>query len=214
MYSCRGGPSGPGRRRGHAYPENAVGSLSFVGPRAHLQYSKVSPSNGHRPPAEPLTGVETLGVSALTLRHGLLSLDISDLLLLEVGSSPQWLPGLDVVSSVVFLSICPDLLPCGWGVPRKRRCAGWQAVCRGCSWLQGQSQRLPRCSGVHGSAYGSFRACATLSAFHRVSSSSRALQGGIKAHRCQQTGQAALRAGLLPGTDLNPILTITVPVRP
>lgn len=41
-----------------------------------------------QPLAELLTGVKTLGSLAVTLRHILLASDISDLLLLEVRSSP------------------------------------------------------------------------------------------------------------------------------
>lgn len=51
--------------------------------------------------------------------------------------------------------------------------------------------------------------CTCLS--HGTSQHYWALQCGIQAQRCQQTGQAMLRARLWPGTDLNPIVTTAIP---
>lgn len=87
--------------------------MGFVGPRSPS--SILTGFTFKQPLAEPFTGVKTLGDSALTLRHVLLSLDISDLLLLEVGNSPQspvapW-AGLPVICDLLI-----DLLPCSWCV--------------------------------------------------------------------------------------------------
>lgn len=70
------------------------------------------------------------------------------------------------------------------------------------------------CSGCPRLCLWLLQAVYNLPAFHAVPSSSWALQPGIKAHRCQQTCQAKLRAGLPPETDLNLIITIIIPVGP
>lgn len=73
MNAVWGDPSGSGRRRRrvHTYLEHAVGSLEtdlgFMGPRGSS--TTVMGFTCKQPLAELLTGVKTLGGSAVTRRH-------------------------------------------------------------------------------------------------------------------------------------------------
>lgn len=163
-----------------------------------------------QPLTELLTGVKTV-------RHVLLSSDISDLLLLEVRNSPQspeapWVGLLIHLSrsAALQLGCFKETKVCLAASSRMSLASGTEP---GCLWCVAPQQGYC-CSGCPRLCLWLLQGTHNSTCFHTVPSSSRDLQRGIKVCRCQQTGQTTLWAGLPPGTDLNSIITITIPVGP
>lgn len=137
--------------------------------------------------------------------------------LLEVRNSPQSpvVPGMAFPSPVSLPAHLPRSATLQLGAPRRQRCAWWQAVSGDVLSIWDRAKlSVARDSSAGSLLLGLPWLCLRLlqglcncTCFSYVTlQHCWALHCGIQAHGCQQTGQAMLRAGLWPGTDLTPLL--------